>query len=99
MGSVQSFLRCYPAQNPGNSPHLLEAPLDAAVLTGNHFAVPVLGGPTGETQVRVALPHGQVARTLLGVALGLTAAARETILTWAGQRARLAEELASAGQV
>lgn len=82
---------------------LLEATLDAAVFTGNHLAVPVLGGPTGETQVRVTLSHCQIARTLLGVALGLTAAAREAILTvWVALAELLTEILshdAGAGAV
>ena len=75
--------------NPRPGPYLLGAPLDAAVLAGHVLAVPVVSSPTGETQVGVALPHGQVARALLGVALGLTAAAGESILTWVGQQARL----------
>lgn len=62
--------------------HLLEAPLDAAVLAGDHLAVPVLRSPAGEAQVGVALAHSQVAGALLGIALSFTAAARETILTW-----------------
>ena len=74
------------APSPGKSPHLLEATLDAAVLTRDHLAVPVLRGPTGETQVGVALSHRQVARALLGVALGLTATAGKAILTCAGCR-------------
>ena len=56
--------------------------MNAAVLTGNHLAVPVLRGPTGEAQVRVALPHRQVARALLGVALGFAAAAGKAVLTF-----------------
>lgn len=59
---------------------LLEATLDAAVFTGNHFAVPVFRSATGETQVRVALSYSQVAGTLLGVALRLTTTAREAVL-------------------
>ena len=65
-------------------PHLLEAALDAAVLAGHHLAVPVLRGPAGEAQVGVALPHCQVARALLRVALGLAAAAGEAVLACAG---------------
>lgn len=82
---------------------LLEATLDAAVFTGNHFAVPVFRGPTGETQVGVTLSHCQIARTLLGIALGLTATARETILTvWVALAELLTEILshdAGAGAV
>lgn len=92
LGTIQSFLLHHLAWNPEESPHLLEATLDAAVFTGNHFAVPVLWGPAGETQVGVALSHSQIARTLLSVALGLTATARETILTWVGWQARLGRE-------
>lgn len=80
-----SDLRSFPlhlAPSPGKSPHLLEATLDAAVLTGDHLAVPVLRGPTGETQVGVALSHRQVARALLGVALGFAAASRKAVLTF-----------------
>lgn len=83
---MQSFPLHHLAGNPEKSPHLLESSLDAAVFTGNHFAVPVLGGPTGEAQVGVTLSHCQVARALLGVALGLAATAREAILTWGDNR-------------
>lgn len=65
-------------------PHLLEAALDAAVLAGHHLAVPVLRSPAGEAQVGVALPHRQVARALLRVALGLAAAAGEAVLACVG---------------
>lgn len=37
--------------------------------------------PTGDTEVRVTLPHGQETRALLGVAGGLAPAPREAILT------------------
>lgn len=84
LGPTPSFPLPHAACRPIESPHLLEASLDAAVFAGNHLAVPVLGGPTGEAQVGVALSHCQVAGTLLGVALGLTATAREAILTWGG---------------
>lgn len=46
-------------------------------------------GPTGQAEVRVTLPHGQVARALLGVALGLAAAAGETVLAWQEKQAAL----------
>lgn len=73
------------------SDYLFETSLDAAVLAGDHLAVPVLRSPAGQAEVRVALPHGQVARALLGVALGFAAAAWEAILTcrntaWVFQR-------------
>lgn len=76
-----------PRQPPARSPepcccqYLFEPSLDAAVLAGDHLAVPVLRSAAGQAEVRVALPHGQVARALLGVALGLTAAAWEAVLT------------------
>lgn len=38
-------------------------------------------GAAGQAQVRVALPHGQVAGALLGVALGLAPTPGETVLT------------------
>lgn len=38
--------------------------------------------PAGDTEVRVALPHGQETGALLGVAGGLASAPREAILTW-----------------
>lgn len=60
---------------------LLGSPLDGAVLARHVLAVPVVGGATGQAEVRVALPHSQVARTLFGVALGLASTPRETILT------------------
>lgn len=66
---------------PCSNQYLFETALDAAVLAGHNLAVPVLRRPAGQTEVWIAFPHGQVARALLGVALGLTAAAREAILT------------------
>lgn len=106
LGPTPSFPLPHAACRPIKSPHLLEASLDAAVFAGNHLAVPVLGGPTGEAQVGVALSHCQVAGTLLGVALGLTATAREAILTWGGgdtgrvrNRGRLMLGLRSASRV
>lgn len=70
---------------------LLGPSLDAAVLAGDVLAVPVVGGAAGQAEVGVTLAHGQVAGTLLGVALGLTAAPGEAVLTL---RAALAEFLA-----
>lgn len=64
-----------------NLPDLLSSPLDGAVLAGHVFAVPVVGGAAGQAEVRVAFPHCQVARTLLGVALGLTPTPWKTVLT------------------
>ena len=56
-------------------------------------------GAAAATEVRVALPHRQEARTLLGVALRLTPAAREPVLAWSsaagsarGQRSQRAAE-------
>ena len=63
--------------------YLLGSSLDGAVLAGEVLAAPVLGRPAGQTQVRVTLPHRQVARALLGVTLCLTPAARETVLACA----------------
>ena len=62
--------------------YLLGAPLDAAVLAGHVLAVPVVGRAAGETEVGVALADGQVARALLGVALGFAAAAGKAVLTF-----------------
>ena len=45
-------------------------------------AVPVVGRAAGETEVGVALADGQVARALLGVALGFAAAAGKAVLTF-----------------
>lgn len=39
-------------------------------------------GAAGGAQVGVALPHAEVARTLLGVTLGLAAATGEAVLTY-----------------
>lgn len=64
------------------SPNLFQAPLNAAVLTGHHFAVPVVCGSAGHAEIWVTLPHSQVAGTLLGVTLSLTSAAWETVLAW-----------------
>lgn len=64
-----------------NKTNLLCSSLDAAVLAGDLFAVPVVCGPTGHAEVRVTLPHGQVTRTLLGVTLSLAATARKPIRT------------------
>ena len=68
--------------------YLLGAPLDAAVLAGHVLAVPVVGRAAGETEVRVALADSQVARALLGVALGFAAAARKAVLTFRERRLR-----------
>lgn len=61
--------------------YLLGPPLYGAVFTGNVLAVPVFSSSAGQTEVRVTLPDRQVTRTLLGVALGLTPASWETVLT------------------
>lgn len=61
--------------------YLLGASLNGAVLAGHVLAVPVVSGAAGQAEVGVALPHRQVAGTLLGVALSFAAAARETVLT------------------
>ena len=66
--------------------YLLGAPLDAAVLAGHVLAVPVVSRAAGEAEVGVALADGQVARALLGIALGLTATAGKAILTCAGRQ-------------
>ena len=63
------------------SAYLLGSSLDGAVLAGDVLAVPVLRRAAGETEVGVTLADRQVARALLGVALGLTPAAREPVLT------------------
>lgn len=70
-----------PCHVPHPFPHLLGAPLDAAVLAGHVLAVPVVSSSARQTQVRVALPDGQVAGALLGVALCFAAAARKAVLT------------------
>lgn len=77
------FDKCTPPCNirGGQEQVLLESSLNAAVLTGDLFAVPVVCGPTGHAEVRVTLPHRQVTRTLLGVTLSLAATARKPVLT------------------
>lgn len=70
-----------PCRVPHLLPHLLRAPLDAAVLAGHVLAVPVVSSSTCQTQVGVALADGQVAGALLGVALCFAAAARKAVLT------------------
>lgn len=62
--------------------YFLEASLDAAVLAGDGFAVPVLCRAAGHAQIWVTLPHGQVAGTLFSVALRLASAAWEAVLAW-----------------
>lgn len=62
--------------------HLFGAPLNTAVLTGHVLTVPVVGSPTGEAEVGVALSDGQVARALLGVALRFAAASGKAVLTF-----------------
>lgn len=62
--------------------YLFQASLDAAVLAGNPFAVPVICSTTCHAQIWVTLPHSQVAGTLFCVTLSLTPAAWETVLTW-----------------
>lgn len=64
-----------------NKTNLLCSSLDAAVLAGDVFTVPVISCPTGEAQVRVTLSYGQVTGALLGVTLGLTAATWKPVLT------------------
>lgn len=56
--------------------------MDAAVLAGDTFAVPVVCSTAGHAQIWVTLPHGQVAGTLFSVALRLTSAAWEAVLAW-----------------
>lgn len=65
--------------------HLFQSSLDAAVLARDPLAVPVVGRPARHAQVRVALPHRQVAGTLLCVALRLAPAAGEPVLAWKTQ--------------
>lgn len=65
----------------GDLSDLLGSSLDGTVLAGDILAVPVVGGATSQAEVGVTLAHGQVARTLLGVALGLAPTPRETVLT------------------
>lgn len=74
-------LLALPCHVPHPLTHLLRAPLDAAVLAGHVLAVPVVSSSTRKTQVGVALPDGQVAGALLGVALCFAAAARKSVLT------------------
>lgn len=62
--------------------HLFGAPLNTAVLAGHVLTVPVVGSPTGEAEVGVALSDGQVARALLGVALRFATASRKAVLTF-----------------
>lgn len=62
--------------------YLFKASLDAAVLAGDPFAVPVVRSTAGHAQIWVTLSHGQVARTLFSVALCLTSAAGEAVLAW-----------------
>lgn len=61
--------------------YLLGSSLDGAVLAGHVLAVPVVRSAAGQAQVRVALPDGQVAGTLLGVALSFAPTPREAVLT------------------
>lgn len=67
-----------------SSANLLSASLDGAVLAGHVLAVPVVCSAAGQAQVGVALPHGQVAGALLGVALGFAPTAWEAVLTCGG---------------
>lgn len=60
---------------------LLESSLNAAVLAGNLFAVPMFCRPTGHAEIWVALPHCQVTRTLFSVTLSLAATAWKPVLT------------------
>lgn len=69
---------------PLSSANLLSASLDGAVLAGHVLAVPVVCSAAGQAQVGVALPHGQVAGALLGVALGFAPTAWEAVLTCGG---------------
>lgn len=67
--------------------HLFQSSLDAAVLARDPLAVPVVCRAARHAQIGVALPHCQVAGTLLGVALRLAPAAREPVLAWQTQTA------------
>lgn len=62
--------------------YLFQSSLDAAVLAGDPFAVPVVCGAAGHAQIWVTLPHSQVAGALFSVALCLTPAAWEAVLAW-----------------
>lgn len=56
--------------------------MDAAVLAGDPFAVPVVCSATGHAKIWVTLSHSQVAGTLFSVALCLTSAAWEAVWAW-----------------
>lgn len=62
--------------------YLFETSLDAAVLAGDRFAVPVVCSTTGHAQIWITLPDSQVAGTLFGVTLSLTPAAWKAVLAW-----------------
>lgn len=61
--------------------YLLGSSLDGAVLAGHVLAVPVVCSAAGQAEVRVTLPHRQVAGTLLGVTLGFAPTTGEAVLT------------------
>lgn len=61
---------------------LTKTTLHADVLA-RYFSNVELISATRLTKIRVTFPHGQITRALLRVALSLTSAARESILTFA----------------
>lgn len=65
-----------------NCAHLLGSSLNAAVLAGNIFAVPVISCSTRKTEVWITFTHSQIAWTLLSVALCFTAASRKPVLAF-----------------
>lgn len=75
------MMRCIKLVGPSRVlVHLFQSSLDTAVLARDPLAVPVVCRPARHAQIRVALPHRQVAGTLLGVALRLAPAAWEAVL-------------------
>lgn len=65
-----------------NASYLFGTPLNATVLAGHIFTVPVVSSSTGKTEVRVTLSDGQIARALLGIALCFATASRKAVLTF-----------------
>lgn len=59
---------------------LFQASLDATVLAGDYFTVPVVCGTACHAKIWVTFSYSQVAGTLFSVALSLTPAAWEAVL-------------------
>lgn len=69
--------------------HLFGSSLNAAVFARDIFAVPMISSSTCQAEIRITLPHSQIARTLLRVALCFTTAPRKPILAFKENKTKM----------